>query len=702
MEQLKRLIREIHRRSLWQVLAIYVGASWVVFEIVQTVTEGLGLPPWFPAFAALLLLIGLPIVLATAFVQEGIPATPRDDPTLLPVTEGASDAGSDEVGAARKLLTWRNAVTGGVLALALWGVVATGWLLLADRGRAEGENVAGVAESGSEAETGAAAEERPAVAALPFVNRSGLGDDQYFTDGIHDEILTRLSKISSLSVRGRTSVMQYRDTEKNLRQIGEELNARYILEGGVQRAGETVRINVQLVDAASDEHVWAETYDRPLTIENLLEVQSNVALRVAEELKAILTEEEAERIGQTPTDNLEAYEYYLRGAEYLRQPVSEENLRGAVHMFENAIALDAEFPGAHAALSRVYSELYWFYFERSDERLALALEAAHAALEIDPELPDAHLALCYYYYYGSRDYQRALEALHKAGARGLPRSEYYATVANIKRRQGDFDSALASRRSAIDEDPRSPNHYWNLGITNLWMRNHIQAERSYDQALSLAAEPVVLLNKARLYVAWQGNRQKAWESLRTGPTVPLDLMLARHLSGSWALFRILYKDATEAQKVLRAGRSQLDSARFYLAYAEVAGRLGGREEASAHYDSARAVLTSILEERPEDAISHSELGIAYAGLGRHDEAVSAGERAVRLLPLSRDALDGTVPLMYLAQIHTMVGEADSAIGDIEALLEQPGWITTHWLRLDPVWDPLRDHPRFQTLLQRYE
>ncbi len=285
----------------------------------------------------------------------------------------------------------------------------------------------------------------------------------------------------------------------------------------------------------------------------------------------------------------------------------------------------------------------------------------------------------------------------------MPGSEYYTLFARIKRRQGDFESALAGIRSALEEDPLFSGLLWDEGITHLWSRRHFEAERSYDQALSLAPEPLLNVNKARLYVAWQGDVQRAWESLRAlGPTVPLGLLLDRDVSGSWALFRILYADATEAQQVLRANRSQLDSALYYLAYAEAAGRLGRSEETSVHYDSARAVLASVLEERPGDAIFHSELGVAYAGLGRHDEAVSAGERAVRLLPLSRDAVVGTEPLAYLAQIHTMVGDHASAIGDIEALLERPGWMTTHWLRLDPTWDPLRDHPRFQELLAEYE
>ncbi|MEE9185131.1 MAG: hypothetical protein V3U39_11755, partial [Acidimicrobiia bacterium] len=233
MSRLKRFISEIHHRSLWQVLAIYVVASWVVFEVVQTVTEGLGLPTWFPAFAALLLLIGLPIVLATAFVQEGIAPARRHDPTLMPGGELDADAGPREVAGARGLFTWRNAISGGVLALALWGVVATGWYVV--------YGGAAAVSSG----------QRKSIAVIPFANMSADPENEYFSDGITDDIITHLSMIADLKVTSRQSSMQYKGSEKSLRQIAEELGVATILEGGVQRIGDRIRINAQLIDAES-------------------------------------------------------------------------------------------------------------------------------------------------------------------------------------------------------------------------------------------------------------------------------------------------------------------------------------------------------------------------------------------------------------------------------------------------------------------
>ena len=308
MSRLKELIGEIHRRSLWQVLAIYVVASWVVFEVVQTVTEGLGLPQWFPSFAALLLLIGLPIVLATAFVQEGGPPLGRTDPTLLPGAEVEPEAAPRRAPGARRLLTWRNAIMGGALAFGLWGVVATGWLFFGDRGDQESAEAAGVVE-------------RKSVAVLPFINLSADPANEYFSDGITDDIITHLSKLAELKVISRTSVMRYKETDKSLSQIAGELGVATILEGGVQRVGDRVRINAQLINAATDEHLWAEQYNRRLT--DVFEIQTDVALQIAGALQARLSPEERGRVERRPTENLPAYNLYLQGRYFWNKRTPE-------------------------------------------------------------------------------------------------------------------------------------------------------------------------------------------------------------------------------------------------------------------------------------------------------------------------------------------------------------------------------------------
>jgi TolB-like protein len=469
MASFKRLIEEVHRRSLWQVLLIYVGGAWVCYEIIDTITDRLALPTWLPATALILFLIGLPFVLATAFVQEGGPLRGLADPTLIPESSDPQLASSPYRGI-RGLFAWRNALFGGVIALALWGVVAAGWMLFGRAG-----------------DDGGVANGRPSLAALPFVNRSGLEKDEYFTDGIHDEILTRLAKISSLSVRGRTSVMQYRDTPKNLRQIGQELNARYILEGGVQRAGGTVRINLQLVDTESDEHVWAETYDRPLIVENLLDVQSEVALRVAEALNTALTADETERIATRPTDNLEAYEYYLHGRHYFHQRTSDGFTR-AIDEFEKAIELDTAFAPAYAGLASAYGvSVTYDYSAVLDPYSAAhrALSMADAALSLAPNQAEAYAARGYVLRYLWVPFERVESDLRRAIELEPSSANAHGWYAHLLAREGRIDDAIRENEVAVDLDPLGPGRRGGFSADALSGDRYDIALREANRALAL-------------------------------------------------------------------------------------------------------------------------------------------------------------------------------------------------------------------------
>ncbi len=308
----RRLIHEIHRRSLWQVLGIYVVGSWFVLQVVDANVGALKLPDWAHPIALILLIIGLPIVLATAFVQEGVG---RRKPARADEGLGLTEPPTRPAGVHRHLFTWRNAILGGVAAFALWGVVAAGWLVLGGR--------------------------LPSVAALPFANLSGDPQDAYFSDGIHDEILARLAKIAGLRVISRTSVLEYRDSPKNLRQVAEELGVGHILEGTVRKVGSRILVTAQLIDVERDEeHVWVEQYDRELTAENLFEIQGDVAQKIAAALRTELSPEETERIAARPTEDLEAYEYYLRGNESWNRATDRADVEQAIQMWERAVALD--------------------------------------------------------------------------------------------------------------------------------------------------------------------------------------------------------------------------------------------------------------------------------------------------------------------------------------------------------------------------
>ena len=682
MPRLKQLIHEIHHRSLWQVLLIYVGAGWIVFQIVQTVTEGLGLPQWFPAFAALLLLIGLPVVIATAFVREGEAAVTGSDPTLIPVAEARTEAARRH-----RFLTWRNAVASFVVALAVWGVVATGWLVFGERA------------AGSE-------EERKSIAVLPFQNLSPDPDDAYFTDGIHEEIISQLGKIASLKVISRTSVMEYRDRAENLRTIADELGVTHVLEGSVRRAGDRVRITTQLIAAEEDEHLWAENYERELS--DIFAIQADIAHRIAAALEARLSSEEETSIAAQPTENLEAYDYYLRGIEYVNRPGARpENYRNAQRMYEQAVELDPRFALAYGRLSNLHAYAHEFALDRSEERLRQAREAADRALQIDSDLPEGHLALGYYYY-AVRDYDLALEEVAIA-ERGLPGDARLLWVRGlIRQRQGKWDEALASLEQALALSPREPYLLFWLGTTYFSLRRYEEAETYFDRTLALPPDFVEAALVKALVPLWG-----------RGDTGPLRMLVDGIPPGfdPSGLVTLVHWLVEYSDRDYAAALDVLSSSEFeyfeWGGFGAVAAprtllmglcyaAMGETRLAQAAADSALRVLGARLRERPDDAQLYRALSWAHALLGNKEEAIREAQRAVELLPISRDAVDGPGYVRNLGNMYARFGEVDAAIEQYERYLSGPAPESIKYIRLDPGIDPVRDHPRFQALLEKYE
>ncbi len=581
------------------------------------------------------------------------------------------------------VLAWYHGEKGrqrasGVELLILAGILVIAGAAVALLGRGPQGEVAGEYE----APTGTLNE--MSIAALPFANRSGLEEDLYFTDGIHDEILTLLSKISSLSVRGRTSVMQYRDTDKNLRQIGQELNARYILEGGVQRAGGTVRINLQLLDTERDEHVWAETYDRPLTVENLLGVQSEVALRVAEALKATLTPQEAEEIEQRPTDNLEAYEYYLRGNDYVHRTGEERARRAAIQMYQNAVELDPDFAVAFARLSEQHSFMYFTYFDRTEERLDQAKRAVDISFRLVPQFPEAHRAMGFFYYWGRLDYDRALEQFEIA-LESQPNSAWIlAGMAYVQRRQGRLDQSLLNLEKAVELDPLAATLLLNLGVSYILDRRYPEAVRHLDRALALTPDFIEpYYRKAHALLSLNGSTQEALAVLEQASLV-VDGKTNSLLALAYVLYRAFEGRFQEAIALLDSvAEGGLDN-QFRvvpksLLAAQVYSWMNQPETARAYYDTARSILEGQLQETPGDHRVHSSLGLAYAGLGQKEDAIGEGTLGVELMSATRDAFVATFRVEDLARIYTMVGEQGAAIDRLDYLLSIPGQLSVNIL-----------------------
>jgi TolB-like protein len=448
LSHLKRLIHEIHRRSVWQVIGIYLLGGWIALQVVETLVDSLGLPEWFPAFAVMLLIVGFPIVVATAFVQEGVgggsPAPPpgsgptesaepaeRSQPTSAPaaanlaVGTGSLDRPSTRPPRLYRMLTWRNAIGGGVLAFALWGVLAAAWMGVnawVDRelGAADEPTIGG-------STTAVGSAKLKSIAVLPFDNLSADAENAFFADGIHEDVLTQLSRIGDLTVISRTSVMAYRDASTPLVQIARELNVGSILEGSVRRSGDDVRITAQLIDAETDRHLWADNFDRALTAANVFAIQTEIAQRIADALAATLSPQEESRIAHQPTENLEAYEATLRGRESYRFYTAGGNDE-AIRLFRLAIEGDPEYAEPWAGLADAFGQRvlrYGYGPEWADSAQA----AADRALELDPELATAYKA---------------------------------AALARVA--VGDFEGSIDLNLRAIELDPNYADPMMNIGV----------------------------------------------------------------------------------------------------------------------------------------------------------------------------------------------------------------------------------------------
>jgi tetratricopeptide (TPR) repeat protein len=373
-------------------------------------------------------------------------------------------------------------------------------------------------------------------------------------------------------------------------------------------------------------------------------------------------------------------------------------------MYEKAVEIDPTFAIAYASLSYAHSRMYWFYFDRTDDRLNKAKEAVDRALELKPDLPEAHLALGYYYYWGSWDYDRALEQFAIA-QKGQPNnSDLISAIGFVQRRQGKFEQAVVNLKKAAELDPRHFGRAEEVATTYRIMRKYAEAEYYLDRAISLAPDwPVLYSDKVWLYLISEGDTKKARKVLQeaTGKAdvsqlVP-DLVGLDVLDGDYqtALNRLPVTGAYVNVNGVN------DTMSYFLTKAKIYGLLKRPKLELTCYDSARIILENKVQSRPGEAPFHSYLGIAYAGLGRKEEAIREGKKAVELLPVSKDALeDGPLDVQNLAQIYVMVGDYDSAINQLEYLLSIPSSISIPYLRIDPTWAPLRNYPRFQKLLAR--
>jgi eukaryotic-like serine/threonine-protein kinase len=541
-----------------------------------------------------------------------------------------------------------------------------------------------------------------AVVVLPFENL-GRPEDEYFADGVTEEITNRLTSIGGLRVISRNSARQYKGTQKPLKQIGEELGVSYALVGTVRwgKAGDStqVRVSPELIRVSDGTNVWAHAYDA--VVAGMFRVQSDIAEEVAGALNVALAEPERQALAAKPTDNPQAYDYYLRGKQYYERGYAEGPLRLAEDLFGKALAADPNFALAWAALSGVHDELYWFFYDRSEKRLAQQKEAAERALSLQPNLPEGHVALGYYHYHGRLDYEVALREFELALQLRPNDSEVYQAIGLVQRRQGKWREAFENQKRAVELDPRSLTNRTEAASTALALKDFTQAEHYFAEAATLAPdEPGGYAGLADVALA-RGDREKFREVLRTGLERVGPERFIPVPSGPGALPGLLQLlDDGHSAELHRIGVSAFGSDKFiyYLTKAELHYHERRVPLARAYADSARVLLEGRLGIHPEDGPLHSFLSWAYALQGRREEAIREGKAAEQIYPLSRDALGGQAVIWFLARIYVLVNEPDSAVAQLQVLLSIPSVITKPWLRIDPVWAPLRSNPRFQALI----
>lgn len=626
-----------------------------------------------------------------ATVARAVPPQSAVEAGVVPGTSAPSSHANHLDWSPAPVLPVRRAGSKGiaVLAVVLISLLAGGWLVFGDQLGARG----------------AATTKRLVV--LPFANL-GAGEDAYFAAGVTEELTARLAVVDRLRVIGSTSANRYKSTTKSIPEIGKELGVDYVLEGSVRwqkSAGGPARVRVtpQLVSTSDGTHLWAQIYDEPL--DEIFRVQSDIAQKVVHALNVTLLDQQRRTVEAAPTTNLEAYDYYLRGHDYVRRGTDETTTRAAARMFEKAVELDPGFGLAYAHLARAYTRLYWSYSDHSQKRLAAAKQAIDKALELEPGMAEAHHSLGTYYGLGHQNYDRALQEFAVAEASRPNDSRLFLARANVRTRQGTFRESLADFEKAWQLDPASSNVASNYGITFDILRNYVRAEALYDRAIALAPDrtnPYML--KIWLYLRWDGKTPRARAVLEEARVA--GLAAEPHIFYPQVMIEIYDRKYQEAIHLLSSeAREVINSDQFRVIpraqlYAQVYGLMGRHDLERAYADSARILLSRKVQEAPDDPRLRTALGIAYAGLGRKQEAIQEGLKAVELVPISKEVFKGYHHAWELTRIYIAVGEYDIAVDRLEYLLSVPGQLTAAWLRMDPVFDPLRSHPRFQRLVDR--
>jgi TolB-like protein/Flp pilus assembly protein TadD len=685
---------ELKRRNVFRVGIAYAVGAWILVQVADILFEAIGTPSW--AMQTLLVFLGLGFFVAIFFAwafeltPEGIKREKAVDRTqsIAPQT-------------GKKL---NNAI------LALM-VIALAYFVWESRFAGRQPATTKPASAGAAAPTtpepavqdapskpSAPATGEKSVAVLPFTHRSPDPNDIYFTDGVHDDLLTQLAKIGDLKVISRTSVLEYRDTTKNLKQIGDELGVANIMEGAVQRSGDRVRINVQLIDADTDKHLWAETYDRQLTAENLFDIQSEISRAIAAALKSTLTEEELASTQEIPTENVEAYELYLQARRF----ALGETLIGyntAIDLYERALELDAQFKLAWVGLAHAHITNYWVGGGDPADR-EKAWEVIERARVIDPDFPELYMALGAYYYWGFLDYDQALANLDRAALLMPGNGDVHMWRGWALRRSGQWDQALSAMRESLRLDPRVLFNWVELGQTHFYQHRFEEARDALEQARALSRDDF-----------WAKQALATLEILESGDVHEAQTLMlgAQHTAepgwvDTYLMTSVYGRKFEEALQALESLPEGFEQQRSFLSptdlwRAQILHYMGRHEEARSAAEAGLAEVEQFTNANPGDYRQHQPRALAYAILGRADEAVTEVQAAIANAPT--DAVDVFLLGINQAEILAIAGRVEETIELLEPMLEPPSMATVHSVATNPAFDDIRKHPDFVAMMERH-
>jgi TolB-like protein/Tfp pilus assembly protein PilF len=542
----------------------------------------------------------------------------------------------------------------------------------------------------------------PSLAVLPFENL-GAPTDEYFSDGLTDEVTDRLSSISGLRVISRKSAAQYKNTTKTLAEIRSELGVDYVLDGTVRwqknpDGSSQVRITERLVRTSDEAQLWSSVHEEPLG--QVFAVQSAIATQVAQALQISLLEPERTRLEARAPKNLEAHDFLLRANAAFAKGQSERDLLIASQLYGRAVALDSTYAEAWAGLARADAELYWSYYDRTLERLESARRAAQRAVALAPDSREARVALGYYHYYGYLNYERALVEFEIARRIAPADGDVLEAIAYVRRRQGHWDAAVRDLDLALTADPRSFAKAYVLGETLLKLGRYEEARSRLEYANSLSpAQPQPYAAMALLHLNSVGDVDAARDAVRQGlRSAGAAAMVRAAMVSSGTLLRTFATDFDAALRRVDQLEFGGQPEMYHLGKALVCDALRGRAQCRANYDSSRAILEPKAASRGDMlAYYHGLLALSHAGLGRAEDAAREGQRAVELLPVGKDASNGPNIALHLAQAYAMSGRREQALRELQRILATPSFFSPRWIHLDPMWITLRDSASLRLL-----